>query len=115
MDYDDRFPQPPRLLDQVGNDFGRDMCYLCAWQHLQRNKRPDFFDGLDDPRDDEVDIRGVHMVGDRKRGIPFILRPPDQFERDKFSIAEYGVSMQIYHLKKIQEDGEKCKAISSIG
>ncbi len=55
------------------------------------------------------------MVGDRKCGIPLILRPPDQFERDKFSVAEYGVSMQIYHPKKIQEDREKCKAISSKG
>ena len=53
------------------------------------------------------------MVGDSKSRIPHILRPPNELERDEFSVAEYSVGMQIYHPKKIQEDGEKCKATRS--
>jgi hypothetical protein len=81
-----------------------------AREDFQGNMGPELCDRLDDPRNDQVDVGCIHVVGDREGAVSHRLGPAYQFKRDQLSIAEYGVSMQINHLKKIQEYEEKCKA-----
>src|SRR5574340_29122 len=49
------------------------------------------------------------MISDGDSAISYRLGPSDKFKRDKFTVTENSMGMQIYHHKKIQEYTRQCK------
>ena len=55
------------------------------------------FDYFNYPGDDQINIRLVNVVCNGQGAVTLCNGPPDEFGRNKFAVAEYAVSMQIYH------------------
>jgi hypothetical protein len=56
-----------------------------------------------------IDIGYINMVGYGKCGISGCFCTSNQLKRNQFTVAKNTMRMEINHLKKIQEDAEKCK------